>query len=425
METLTVYKSQYQKKRFGSIRYGSYVLADLPNNYDYLITAGSICNDINFELDILDKNPNLHCIIFDVTTNYSPDFPRLTLKKLNLSKHNSEISTNLINEIQPYNNILLKMDIEGHEYEIISNIIETGNIHKIKQLIIEIHTPSAINKEPHYFFNLSYVTNTFMFEMLKKLNQTHTLIHFHSNNACGYHINQNTILPDIFKCTYVRNDFNPEKILNNIPFPTLLDKPNVQDRPQYYIDYQPFCHLNYNKQEEFFKTLSDMDEILTKNNQKYFLTDGTLLGAIRENKFIEHDTDIDIGIFINDYNIDIEKEILKKFRLNNRLGNLKDGYEISFVHPETYVTIDIFIFYIENDFTWTNTFFITLERECRIKYKYNFKDTIQIKFNNKIFNVPNPPEEYLEKKYGSEWRIPKKIEYLDGINGEYKNIYTE
>ena len=51
------------------------------------------------------------------------------------------------------------------------------------------------------------------------------------------------------------------------------------------------------KQQKFRKTLEDMKSILDKNKIHFFLAFGTALGAHRENKFIEHDEDIDIGVF--------------------------------------------------------------------------------------------------------------------------------
>ncbi len=54
-----------------------------------------------------------------------------------------------------------------------------------------------------------------------------------------------------------------------------------------------------------------MKEILDKNNTTFFLCYGTLLGQRRENKFIEHGQDIDIGIFSSDYNSNIKDTILK------------------------------------------------------------------------------------------------------------------
>ena len=56
------------------------------------------------------------------------------------------------------------------------------------------------------------------------------------------------------------------------------------------------------KQKKFSKCLSDMKKVLNKNNTEFFLCWGTLLGQKRENQFIAHDHDIDIGILRNNFN---------------------------------------------------------------------------------------------------------------------------
>ena len=56
---------------------------------------------------------------------------------------------------------------------------------------------------------------------------------------------------------------------------------------------------NINK-EELKKRLFNTVDILEKNNIKYWLDFGTLLGAFREGKIIEHDYDVDIGILHKD-----------------------------------------------------------------------------------------------------------------------------
>jgi hypothetical protein len=52
MNHLTVYSSQFPKRRFGSSGDGGYVIAELPSlvKYDILISCG-ISDDINFEIE--------------------------------------------------------------------------------------------------------------------------------------------------------------------------------------------------------------------------------------------------------------------------------------------------------------------------------------------------------------------------------------
>lgn len=179
------------------------------------------------------------------------------------------------------------------------------------------------------------------------------------------------------------------------------------------------------KQIKFTKTLFDMDNILSRNNQKYFLACGTVLGAIREKKFIEHDDDIDLGIFVDDYNKEIEHQILKKFKLNHRLGDIKTGYEISFVHPETHISIDIFLHYRDKNYFWCPSFFNMCDKAknkmCR--WKYNFNSLKPINFLGRIFNIPDPVDQYLVDAYGPDWQTPRKFSYSEGIQESgYKNL---
>jgi len=52
--------------------------------------------------------------------------------------------------------------------------------------------------------------------------------------------------------------------------------------------------------------LTDIHKILNDNNIEFFLVYGTLLGQHRENEFISHDTDIDLGIFSSNFSEDIK-----------------------------------------------------------------------------------------------------------------------
>ncbi len=87
-------------------------------------------------------------------------------------------------------------------------------------------------------------------------------------------------------------------------------------------------------QSESLLVLKKFDEICEKQNLRYCLAYGTLIGAIRHNGFIPWDDDVDVMMPRDDYNAFIgycqehEKEI-KPFKLNNRANTLNYPYGIA------------------------------------------------------------------------------------------------
>jgi len=242
MDSLIVYKTEFDKGRVGRLMDGGYVINRLPGNYDILISGG-IGNDISFEKDFLLKHPGTKCMAFDGTSSLDineNDIDNIELIKKNIGNTNNDLLTNLHNEIEPYNDIFFKLDIEGHEFRVLPTFSNV-QMNKFKQIVLEVHTPFDIEKYPEYFKGLSDIKFKHLFEMLEKINETHTLVHFHGNNGCLMNFVDKLPLPHVFEVTYVRNDFINKKEKNDIPFPTNLDCPNVSDKEQYKLDGFPYC----------------------------------------------------------------------------------------------------------------------------------------------------------------------------------------
>jgi len=93
------------------------------------------------------------------------------------------------------------------------------------------------------------------------------------------------------------------------------------------------------------EALERIDLVFSESDLIWWIEYGTLLGAIRENDFLSHDVDIDIGIFLNDRSSSIEM-VLTKYGFNKKHEFLVDNG--SFAVEETYdfkgVGIDIFYF---------------------------------------------------------------------------------
>jgi len=240
MDSLILYTSPFPKQRIGKPNDGGYVIVNLPGLYDFFISGG-ISDDISFEEDLLEIFPELTCFAFDGTINYLPKTnPRINFVKKNLGNVNAANLTNLHEYMKNYNNIFMKMDIEGHEFRILPTLIKNNYISKIKQLVIEIHTPADIGLFPDYFKGLQDIKNEHMFNVINNINKTHTLVHFHANNGPNIHTIDGINLPNVFELTFIRNEFVTEKIRNTDPLPTDIDMKNIVNKPDYTFSGFPY-----------------------------------------------------------------------------------------------------------------------------------------------------------------------------------------
>ena len=202
---------------------------------------------------MLDNYPDMDCCLaFDGTVNSIPsarNAVKIKFIKKNLGPINGMNISNLEEYIQPYKNIFMKIDIEGHEYGLFNSIIENGLMPKIRQLVLEIHSPADIRKHPNYYTNLAAFgsSDNILLEFLATIKNTHTIMHLHANNGCATHLqNGNVVIPNVFEITLLRNDILEEIgynwPLNTTPIPSSLDMPNIASNADIKLDYPPFCN---------------------------------------------------------------------------------------------------------------------------------------------------------------------------------------
>ena len=240
MENLILYTSPFSKHRVGRPNDGGYVIVNLPGTYDLFISGG-INDDTSFEEHFVSLYPDVPCYAFDGTINALPvPSQKINFVKKNLGATNTDTLTDLHEYMRKSNDIFMKMDIEGHEYRIMPTFIQSNYIQKIKQLIIEIHTPGDIQLYPDYFKGLSDIQNEHMFDLLNKINKTHTLVHFHANNGCKIQMVEGILLPHVYELTFIRNEFVTEKVRNTDALPTKLDMRNIKEKPDYFVFGHPY-----------------------------------------------------------------------------------------------------------------------------------------------------------------------------------------
>jgi len=145
------------------------------------------------------------------------------------------------------------------------------------------------------------------------------------------------------------------------------------------------------------KNLLDIKKILDSHSIKFGLIYGTLLGAIRENNFIEHDEDIDL--FMLDEHKENLLAILQEI-VDSGFDIIRyDGKLISITRENEYID---FYFFRKSNFIY---------RKCEVglvaKAKY-LENTVDYSFLGEIFQVPKQVESFLVDLYGKNWRIPIK-----------------
>ena len=225
---LTLYKAPFCRYRLGRDGDGGYIVFDLPCTYDLLLSGG-VSDDISFEVAFCSLHPQVPCVAFDGTVEGLPEkHPNITFFKKNIGKANTDSLTNWHEYLNKFQNIFIKMDIEGHEFPWLSTLT-TNQLQNVAQIVMEFHNPNS----------------AFHQEQFDKLNQTHYLVHLHGNNCSqDLTIHNGVVVPNVFEVTYVnKRFFQTTPSLNTVKLPTELDHTNSPGAPELTIDYPPFVHL--------------------------------------------------------------------------------------------------------------------------------------------------------------------------------------
>jgi len=237
LELLIVYNFD-KKFRFGSYSDGGYVVAKLDGGYDCYISAG-VSDEESFSRDFINYyNMNKKdCFAFDGTIEKYPHnyTQNIQFIRKNINSYNDDNNTNLSFLTNQYDNIFLKMDIEGWEYPWILQLDET-QLNKFKQIVIECHSITDDYGVCDYNEKV---------KCLEKLSKTHYIVHAHGNNNCRV-VNH---IPDVIELTFVNKSyFNSKPELNTWPLPIpKLDRPNNPNVDDIKLNFSPFTFIKRRK----------------------------------------------------------------------------------------------------------------------------------------------------------------------------------
>lgn len=168
---------------------------------------------------------------------------------------------------------------------------------------------------------------------------------------------------------------------------------------------------------------------LEKFEIQYFITYGTLLGIIREGKFIGHDDDIDFGVIFDEkFTWDKLEAALKEAGMQKKHQFRLEGEITEQTYIADKLSVDFFLFceysstehvsyaYFrrKNKLYENDTFEVSRNRVPTIG------SIIKTKTEKGIFAIPNNSEQFLEAVYGADWRTPNPnwVEDMDIVEGK-------
>jgi len=206
------------KIRLGKDYDGGYIICD-NLNYDIILGCG-VCNDLSFEDNFIDKY-NCDCIVFDGNISKIPkNKNNIKLIFMNIYSHSLDYLLNI------HNNIFLKMDIEGCEWDFFDKL-NISQLNKINQMVIEFHnSPKKWGLLDDYKINI-----------LKKICETHYLIHIHGNNNHKSRKIYDKNICDVFEATFLNKKYIDKPLFIKYKYDNKLDMKNVRSKNEVYDMY--------------------------------------------------------------------------------------------------------------------------------------------------------------------------------------------
>ena len=165
--------------------------------------------------------------------------------------------------------------------------------------------------------------------------------------------------------------------------------------------------------------LQDLYQILDPVGIKAFLVSGTLLGYSRNNDFMAHDKDIDVGVFSSADKFTIFEEIQKsgKFIIDWKSLIKEPLYTIAVTHITKSITIDIFFYHDNENSLITGVNYDWNFERC---FKFSKFDLKKVNFSGIDAYVPDNIELNLFENFGPNWNKEDKnyISHLESPSGQ-------
>ena len=217
-DLLRVKQTKFPKVRIGNPGDGGYVMLD--NFNSRIAYSFGIDENISWDADMYQRGYDI--FMYDPTVDFKCDSPKLHFYKEGIDGYNhgcyKTLST-ILRENNHRETMILKMDVEGYEWNFIETVGEEINL--FDQIAFEFHNLIS--------------GDTKILDCLEKLNKTHQVIHVHGNNSSLLLQTNEFTITDVIECTYVKRDY--ELFDCSFSIPTELDYPNDIGRPDVIMEW--------------------------------------------------------------------------------------------------------------------------------------------------------------------------------------------
>jgi len=226
LKKLLPYKTGFDLIRLGDDNDGGYLIPNDLSNITRNYSAG-VGELTKFEHDLENKYsiPSSMVDYNEINSKLLPKKSSFLKNKIAISSYEENLSINdwMGNES---GEIILKMDIEGDEYLVLSSISEE-NLKKIRILVIEIHDLRHLR---NYFFFKTFNT------VFLRLNNLFHVCHLHINNTSKVKNIGGYDVPDMLEITLIRKDRVKNFTNEYASIPNKFDQKTVLKKKEIFLD---------------------------------------------------------------------------------------------------------------------------------------------------------------------------------------------
>jgi tetratricopeptide (TPR) repeat protein len=233
LKMLRPYDIDIKKARVGSLFDGGYVLADNRTS-DQVVLSYGLGGEISFDAAMAMEGHQ--CYMFDHTVPGLPEqhqnfhFYREGVGGVTEpEKSFFTVQDHLKRFSISGDRLILKMDVEGYEWEVMSRISDDV-LSRFEQIAIEVHDFHRL-AEPEFLDKV--------LASLERINRQFTLFHVHANNNNPMSLVSGFTLYNLLELSYIKTNIVNRKPSRTL-YPTELDNPNEQDRDDYILSAFPF-----------------------------------------------------------------------------------------------------------------------------------------------------------------------------------------